>query len=86
MNGEGNQMWSLLSMIFLLIRHSKKRSHRLSVRTVGFHPTKRFDSLGPPNIMHKVAIIEKIHKDGIDLLKNNPNFEFEIIETPLKKT
>ena len=27
-------------MIFLLIRLSKIRSHRLSVRTVGFHPTK----------------------------------------------
>ena len=30
--------------------------------------------------MHKVAIIEKIHQDGLDLLKKNPNFEFEIIE------
>ena len=30
--------------------------------------------------MHKIAIIEKIHQDGIDLLKNNPDFEFEIIE------
>ena len=30
--------------------------------------------------MHKVAIIEKIHKDGIDLLKKNTNFKFEIIE------
>ena len=30
--------------------------------------------------MHKVAIIEKIHQDGINLLKNNPAFEFEIIE------
>ena len=30
--------------------------------------------------MHKVAIIEKIHQDGISLLKNNPGFEFEIIE------
>ncbi len=30
--------------------------------------------------MFKVAIIEKIHQDGIDLLKNNPKFEFEIIE------
>ena len=36
--------------------------------------------LGPPNIMHKIAIIEKIHQDGINLLKDNPNFEFEIIE------
>jgi len=30
--------------------------------------------------MHKVAIIEKIHQDGINLLKNNSAFEFEIIE------
>ncbi len=30
--------------------------------------------------MHKVAIIEKIHQDGINLLKSNPAFEFEIIE------
>ena len=30
--------------------------------------------------MHKVAIIEKIHQDGINLLKKNPDFEFEIIE------
>ena len=36
--------------------------------------------LGPPKKMHKVAIIEKIHQDGINLLKNNPAFEFEIIE------
>ena len=30
--------------------------------------------------MRKVAIIEKIHQDGLDLLKNNPNYEFKIIE------
>ena len=30
--------------------------------------------------MHKVAIIENIHQDGINLLKENPNYEFEIIE------
>ena len=30
--------------------------------------------------MHKIAIIEKIHQDGIDLLKNNSAIEFEIIE------
>ena len=30
--------------------------------------------------MHKVAIIEKIHQDGINLLKNNSAYEFEIIE------
>ncbi len=30
--------------------------------------------------MHKVAIIEKIHQDGIDLLKDNPEFKYEIIE------
>ena len=36
--------------------------------------------MGPPKKMHKIAIIEKIHPDGIDLLKNNSAFEFEIIE------
>ena len=30
--------------------------------------------------MHKVAIIENIHQDGINLLKENPDFEFEIID------
>ena len=30
--------------------------------------------------MYKIGIIEKIHDKGIDLLKNNKNFEFEIIE------
>ena len=30
--------------------------------------------------MHKVAIIENIHRDGIELLNKNPNFEFEILE------
>ena len=73
-------------MIFLLIRHSKIRSHRLSVRTVGFHPTKRGSiPLGPPNFMYKIAIIENIHKDGIDLLKNHPNFEYELIEDVSEK-
>ena len=36
--------------------------------------------LGPPKKMYKVAIIEKIHQDGINLLKNNSAFEFELIE------
>ncbi len=30
--------------------------------------------------MYKVAIIENIHQDGLNLLKNNPNYEFKIIE------
>jgi len=30
--------------------------------------------------MYKVAIIENIHQDGINLLKNNSAFEFEIVE------
>ena len=30
--------------------------------------------------MHKIAIVDKMHKDGINLLKNNPNFECEVIE------
>ena len=29
--------------------------------------------------MYKIAIIEKIHKDGIDLLDKNPKFEYELI-------
>ena len=29
--------------------------------------------------MYKVAIIEEIHNDGIELLKKNSNFEYEII-------
>ena len=32
--------------------------------------------------MYKVAVIENIHQDGLDLLKNNPNYEFKIIENP----
>ncbi|MEC8074002.1 MAG: NAD(P)-dependent oxidoreductase [Pseudomonadota bacterium] len=30
--------------------------------------------------MYKIAIIEKIHEDGINLLENHPNFNYEIIE------
>ena len=29
--------------------------------------------------MYKIAIIEKIHKDGLDLLEKNPNYVFDII-------
>jgi len=29
--------------------------------------------------MKKIAIIEKIHKDGLNLLENNPNYEYELI-------
>ena len=29
--------------------------------------------------MKKIAVIEEIHKDGLNLLKNNPNYEYEII-------
>ena len=36
--------------------------------------------MGPPKKLHKVAIIEKIHQDGLDLLKNNPNYDLKIIE------
>ena len=35
--------------------------------------------------MHKIAIVDKMHKDGINLLKNNPKFECEIIEDLSKK-
>jgi len=30
--------------------------------------------------MYKVAIVDKMHEDGINLLKNNPKFKCEIIE------
>jgi len=35
--------------------------------------------------MHKIAIVDKMHEDGINLLKNNPKFECEIIEDLSKK-
>ena len=35
--------------------------------------------------MYKIAIIENIHQDGIDLLKKNPNFEYELIEDVSEK-
>ena len=35
--------------------------------------------------MHKIAIVDKMHQDGISLLKNHPNFEIEIIEDLSKK-
>jgi D-3-phosphoglycerate dehydrogenase len=30
--------------------------------------------------MHKIAIVDKMHEDGINLLKKNPKFECEVIE------
>ena len=35
--------------------------------------------------MPKIAIVDKMHQDGINLLKNNPKFECEIIEDLSKK-
>ena len=35
--------------------------------------------------MHKIAIVDKMHNDGINLLKNNPKFECELIEDLSKK-
>jgi len=35
--------------------------------------------LGPPIGMYKIAIIEEIHKDGLELLEKHPNFEYELI-------
>jgi D-3-phosphoglycerate dehydrogenase len=29
--------------------------------------------------MKKIAVIEEIHKDGLDLLKNNPEYDYELI-------
>ena len=36
--------------------------------------------MGPPKIMkYKIAVIEEIHKDGLDLLEKHPDYEFELI-------
>ena len=35
--------------------------------------------------MYRIAIIEEIHKDGINLLKDNSNFDFEIIHDTSEK-
>ena len=35
--------------------------------------------------MPKIAIVDKMHQDGINLLKNNPKFECEVIEDLSKK-
>ena len=35
--------------------------------------------------MKKIAIVDKIHSDGIRLLEENPNFQYEIIEDLSKK-
>ena len=36
--------------------------------------------LGPPITMkYKIAVIEEIHKDGLDLLEKHPDYEFELI-------
>ena len=35
--------------------------------------------------MPKISIVDKIHSDGIKLLENKPNFQFEIIEDLSKK-
>ena len=35
--------------------------------------------------MIKIAIVDKMHEDGINLLRNNPKFECEIIEDLSKK-
>ena len=35
--------------------------------------------------MYKIAIIEEIHKDGIELLNKHPNFEYELISDVSEK-
>ena len=35
--------------------------------------------------MYKIAIIESIHKDGLDLLKKNSNYDFDVIEDTSEK-
>ena len=31
------------------------------------------------NLMKKIAVIEKIHNDGLELLKKNPGYDYELI-------
>ena len=40
---------------------------------------KGFDSWDRHYTMKKIAIIEEIHEDGIKILNDNPNYEYEII-------
>ena len=35
--------------------------------------------------MYKIAIIEEIHKDGLDLLKRHSNFDYELIKDVSEK-
>ena len=35
--------------------------------------------------MYKIAIIEEIHKDGLELLEKHPNFEYELINDVSEK-
>jgi len=35
---------------------------------------------------YKIAIIEEIHKDGVELLDKHPNFEYELISDVSEKT
>ena len=44
-----------------------------------------FDSPWDRQIMKKVAIIENIHSDGLDLLKNTSGYEYEIIDDTSEK-
>ena len=34
---------------------------------------------------YKIAIIEEIHKDGVELLDKHPNFEYELISDVSEK-
>ena len=35
--------------------------------------------------MFKIGIVENFHKDGIQILENHPNFEYEIIDDVSKE-
>ena len=68
-------------MIFLLIRLSKIRSHRLSVRTVGFIQQRGVRAPWDHQYsMKKIAIIEHIHKDGLEFIEKNKDYDYELIE------
>ena len=69
-------------MIFLLLRQSIIRSHRLTVRTDGFQSSNRgsIPRGTATNKMFKIGIVEKIDDTGLKILDNNPKFEYQIID------
>ena len=63
----------------LLIRHSKNGPIVYRLGQLVSSNKEGFDSPDRQIIMYKIAIIEEIHKDGIDLLKKHPDFKVDLI-------